>query len=195
MARPSIKKQRTEEILIAYEKAIALYGVDGATQQKIAEEAGIARPLLRHYIGNNSDLLNQVVDRFKERSKRSMNDMFLYYSDKTSAKHFVEMLFADQTSENYNHDVMIAAALIYASQTNKILKVQMNDWYTDFRSNFNKQLEHFYPQANPKTLAVVSAGIIGIYFNVDSMEPLGSEPSFRDESCNAALHLLTLLNN
>ncbi len=194
MARPSKKEERTEEILEAYENAIALYGVEGATQQKIAEEAGIARPLLRHYIGNNADLLNQAVERYMGRSKRAMDDMFKYYSNKSSASHFVEMLFNDQTSERHNSDVMIAAALIYAAQTNKQLKKKMLSWFSEFKTDFNRQLKHFYPNANPMTLSVVSAGIIGIYFNVDSLVPLGNDPTFRADSCNAALHLLTLLD-
>ena len=193
MARPSIKEQRTEEILVAYERAIALYGVDGATQQKIAEEAGMARPLLRHYIGNNSDLLSLVVDRYLDRSKRAMTDMFAYYSNKNSAKNFVETLLNYHTSEKYNTDVMISSALINASQTNKMLKKKMQNWFEDFKEDFNTQLCHFYPDANPKTLNIVSAGIIGIYFNVDSLVPLGDDPIFRAESIKAALHLLTLL--
>ena len=68
MARPSVKAKRTEEILQAYEHCIALYGVEGATLQKIAEVAGIARPLLRHHVGNSDDLLNMALKRFIERS-------------------------------------------------------------------------------------------------------------------------------
>ena len=69
LARPSKKIERTEEILEAYERCVVRFGVEGATLQRVADECGLARPLLHHYVGNREDLLEALVGRFTARSE------------------------------------------------------------------------------------------------------------------------------
>ena len=73
MARPSLKKERTDQILDALERCLAGYGLEGATQDRIAEEAGLARPLIRHNVGNRDDMLRLGLDRFIRRSDRELD--------------------------------------------------------------------------------------------------------------------------
>ena len=76
MPRPSVKTERTAEILDAFERSVARFGVEGSTLERIAEEAGLRRSLLRHYVGNRDDLLDALVERFLERSSREMDVLF-----------------------------------------------------------------------------------------------------------------------
>lgn len=191
MARPSVKAKRTEEILQAYERCIALYGVEGATLQKIAEEAGIARPLLRHHVGNSDDLLNNAVTRFIERSKIHIQSDF---SSNCQGEDFIISLFHPTQSQDQYNDTMIAAAFIYASQTNSFIKKQMQQWLELFINSFSKYLQTLYPKTDGKRIDVASSGIIGIYFNIESLTPLGDNKLLRQQSCQAALQLLKTLN-
>ncbi len=193
MARPSVKEERTEEILQAYERCIALYGVEGATLQKIAEEAGIARPLLRHHVGNSSDLLTMAVKRFVQRSEQAMQEAYEALPNDCTGRNFVYLLFHSSSSKVQHNDVMIAAAFIYASQTDAEIRKHMQGWLKNFTKNFTQQLQNFYPTADTEKVKNVSAGIIGIYFNVDSLTPLGKNTSFRKQSYQAALYLLETL--
>jgi len=70
MGRPSLKKERFEEILDAYEQCVARYGLAGATLEQVARQAGLARPLIRHHIGNRDDLVEALINRFINNSKR-----------------------------------------------------------------------------------------------------------------------------
>lgn len=72
MARPDIKDERRDQILDAFETCVARYGVAGATLAKTAEIAGLARPLVRHNVGNREDLLKALVDRILQQSRDSM---------------------------------------------------------------------------------------------------------------------------
>ena len=72
MPRPSLKLQRSEEILDAFERCVARYGIEGTTLEKTAEEAGLQRSLLRHNVGNRDDLLNSLVNRFISESRDSL---------------------------------------------------------------------------------------------------------------------------
>ncbi len=195
MARPSVKEERTEEILRAYEKCIALYGVEGATLQKIAHVAGIARPLLRHHVGNSDDLLRLAVKRFIKRSEQSISDMYVMLPDGINGEEFIHLLFHSLSSKEQHNDVMIAASFIYASQTNKNIKAQMQSWLNSFVKDFTAQIQKMYPQAEKDKVKNVSAGIIGIYFNIESIIPLGDNKSLKDQSYQAAVYLLQTLTN
>ncbi|MCV6636807.1 TetR/AcrR family transcriptional regulator [Candidatus Albibeggiatoa sp. nov. NOAA] len=193
MPRPSLKQQRKEEILHAYETCIALYGVEGATLQKIAETAGIARPLLRHYVGNNDELLNQAVDRFLIRSDAQMNQFI--DSNLQQSSELIEILLDYGQAEGQVNDVTIALALMIASQTRPELKLKMNQWFNQVSQGFDIVLTKMYPKAEVTQVKTVSAGILGIYFNVDSLLPLGHFVTYREYSRQAMQQLLLILEN
>ncbi|MCA0217491.1 MAG: TetR/AcrR family transcriptional regulator [Actinobacteria bacterium] len=60
MPRPDLTSERKPHIIAAAKRAIARYGIAGATQERIAEEAGMSRPHVRHYAGNRDDVLDAV---------------------------------------------------------------------------------------------------------------------------------------
>lgn len=194
MARPSVKEKRTEEILQAYEHCIALYGVEGATLQKIAEVAGIARPLLRHHVGNSDELLKLALKRFIERSDAMTKAVFDALPSPCEGESFVNFLFEPMPYEDQPNDTMIAAAFIYAAQTHPEIKEQMQSWLMAYSNSLSAEFQKLYPDADTDKISHVTAGIMGIYFNVESLEPLGSNDDLRNHSRLAALYLLKILD-
>ena len=75
MPRRSLKEERRSQILDAFEICVARYGVEGATLERVAEEAGLARPLIRHNVGNREDLLDALLERYLESSEHSMRQL------------------------------------------------------------------------------------------------------------------------
>ena len=63
MPRPDLTEQRTAEILDAFERCIVRHGLDGSSLEKIGEEAGMKRPILRHYVGNREALVMALAER------------------------------------------------------------------------------------------------------------------------------------
>ena len=78
MPRPSVKDQRREEILTAFARCVALYGVEGATLEKIAAEAGIARPAVRHFVGNRDELVEALTAHVKKDYTEKVDQLFAY---------------------------------------------------------------------------------------------------------------------
>ena len=70
MGRPNISDTRIEEILQAFEQCVIQKGLDKTTLVDIAEKSGLARPLIRHFIGNRADLESRLVDRVLDRVKK-----------------------------------------------------------------------------------------------------------------------------
>lgn len=63
MPRPSLAAVRREQILDALERCLTRYGLEGTSLDAVAREAGVARPVIRHYFGNRDALLAAAVQR------------------------------------------------------------------------------------------------------------------------------------
>ncbi len=63
MPRPSLKAERTEEILKAFEACALRKGLAATTLNDVAEEAGLPRPLVRHFMGNRAALVSGLIER------------------------------------------------------------------------------------------------------------------------------------
>ena len=192
MGRPSVKEERAALILNAFEACVAKYGVEGATLQKIADEAGLARALLRHHIGNREELLNALVDRFMLRSNESLVALVEALPAQNRLAALIDILFDPQYASS-NSDVLIAEALIAASQTRPELKERIVTWYQRFDDVISNEARHAVPEAEEEEINIFTTGVIGIYFNVDSFGLLGAMPKLRERSHLAAVSLLKVL--
>lgn len=195
MARPSLKAEKTEHILQAYECCIALYGVEGATLQKVAEEADMARPLLRHYVGNQEDLLEQSIARYFERQKVNMAGFHDISSVDELLDSFFDKDYLTQPNAGDANDIMIASAFTLASAQHPHIKKRMQAWFGEILNDFNMLLTKLLPQADKQSIRAVSTGVVGIYFNLYAMQPVDNTNQFLEQSRQAAELLLTTLVN
>ncbi len=63
MPRPSLKAQRSTEIVDAFAECVSEFGVDRSTLQLVANRAGVHKSIIRHYVGSRTDLVNALVAR------------------------------------------------------------------------------------------------------------------------------------
>jgi AcrR family transcriptional regulator len=191
MARPSIKAQRAEEILDAYELCVVRYGVEGSTLERVAEQAGLARPLIRHHVGNRDDLLEALADRFFKKSQTYLDELVAQLPDEKKAIHLINWLFSEKYSDRTM--VLIAEALIAASQGRPNLSVGLKSWIDSYIKVFAQILRDENKDVTAKTARIVATGIVGIWFNVDSLLHLDNRNKIRRDSWNAALRLIATL--
>lgn len=191
MARPELKDARRAQILDAFEVCVARYGVEGATLAKTAEQAGLARPLVRHNVGNREELIDALVERFLERSREKMQAFVDALPANDKARHAVEWLFDPQYADTQL--VQVAYALITFSADNAEMAEKMQAWVADFEERLTRLIADDHPQADPERIAAVANGIMGIYFNVESLSVLGHSDALSASSKQAALILLDAL--
>lgn len=191
MARPKLKDTRRAQILDAFEVCVARYGVEGATLAKTAEQAGLARPLVRHNVGNREELISALVDRFLERSQNKMQTFVDALPANDTARHAVEWLFDPQYADTQL--VQVAYALITFSADNAEMAEKMQAWVADFAERLTRLIADDHPQVDPERIAAVANGILGIYFNVESLSVLGHSDALSTPSKQAALILLDAL--
>jgi len=71
MGRPSLQAERREQILRAFSRCIAREGLGRVTLEKVAEESGLSRSHVRHYLGNRDAQLDALVDWMMDRYERA----------------------------------------------------------------------------------------------------------------------------
>ncbi|NJM06754.1 TetR/AcrR family transcriptional regulator [Candidatus Gracilibacteria bacterium] len=81
MGRKSLAEERREDILAAFERCIARYGIDVPLEQ-IADEAGVKRSLIRHYLGNRDELVEQVIERIAVEYPRQVASFIIAYRER-----------------------------------------------------------------------------------------------------------------
>lgn len=191
MARPEIKEDRREQILDAFEHCVARYGLEGATLGKTAEIAGLARPLIRHNVGNKEDLQEALVERFLARSRTAMEDLVSSLPDENRLETLLDVLF-DPRGANPQL-VLVFNALSAAAPGDPKLASQLQHWLDDFVKRLEDVLARSFPRAPAELPETVAAGLSGIYFNVEALYPIGVTPRFVASSKSAAKLLLTAL--
>ena len=193
MPRPSLKEERRDQILDAYEACVARFGVEGATLERIAEEAGLARALIRHNVGNRDDLLAALVDRFEAASNREMQDLYAMLPAKHRLRTLAEWLFDPQYVDP--KQVLVSEALIGAAPHYPEIAKVMRKWLNKFVSDLGDVIADEFPKADRDHVTAVAAGFTGIYFNVDSMVPLGKMSGLADASKRAVGLLIDSLEH
>lgn len=192
MARPDLKNQRRQQILDAFEFCVASFGVEGATLAKTAEQAGLARALIRHNVGNRDDLVAALTEQYLQKSGNVRNDLLAALPAKNRTKSLIDMLF--DPSHSNPHLVRVANALIAASSEDSKLAAHMQTWLRDFIALVEQVVIEDHPKTGPDRVSAVAAGIVGIYFNVEALYPIGDIEALSKASKQAALMLVETLN-
>ena len=191
MARPSKKAERTEEILKAFRHCVAHYGLEASTLERVAEVSGLQRSLVRHYVGNRDDLVQQLAERVIEESNHQWQEFIKLLPEKNTTQYFIEYLFSEYDSDpDY---VLVMASLIFAAGRNSPLQNLMRDWIQNYTNEYVGLLRGDYPDASDKQLEAVAFGLVSLYFNLDSLSPLNLGTDYRESAKEAALRLVSTL--
>ncbi|WP_109356665.1 TetR/AcrR family transcriptional regulator [Sphingorhabdus sp. EL138] len=188
MPRPALKEERREQILQAFERCVARYGIEGATLERIAEEASLARALIRHNVGNRDDLVLALIERFFAHSDNQWAALTEALPEKNKTKALIEYLFDSRYSDS--QQVLITEALIAGGAQDKQLAKRLRDWIDQSLDVIADIIRQDFQEAASDRVEACAAGILGIYFNVDSFALIGDMSRLRGASRAAALTLV-----
>lgn len=191
MGRPSKKAERTEEIFQAFQRCVLRFGLEGSTLERIAEEAGLQRSLVRHYVGNRSELIEQLADRTIEQSNQQWISLENYLPNSDLSNALLDMLFDYENSSDLS---LLFQALLFSASQDESLKQKLRGWTEHNVTAINNLLRKDYPDVNTEKLDAVSFGLLSLYFNLDSLSPLGLISDYRLPAKQAAMQLLKSLH-
>lgn len=106
MGRPSIAAERREEILEAFETCALQKGLQATTLADVAEQAGLPRPLVRHFMGNRSDMVTGLIERMMNRAVAGIEQALLT-TGKTRAEETLQIVLNQSFLDPITNRLMI----------------------------------------------------------------------------------------
>ena len=148
MGRPSLASTRRPQILGAFEACVLRYGLEGSSLERIAQEAGVRRSLIRHYFGNRNELTQALIEGVIERTVSVYRDVIRTAGTEggTAAlgpDHPMGPAFPDK------RDDALIDALMAVSHRDERLRGQLRAKYQTFQQSIHRELRRAFPSADP----------------------------------------------
>lgn len=192
MPRPNLKDQRTEEILDAFERCIPLYGIEGTSLERIAEEAGVKRTIIRHYIGNRDEVVDALSQRLLEKFYATTEELFAALPEKQRIEPLLDLLLGFEPTSDAD-GVLVFESLVAVAPRYPALQEKLRDWVEHFVDRLADEIGEAYADRSREDCWTVAYAITALYFNLDSLAPLALDVKYRQSSIDAAKRLLASL--
>lgn len=192
MPRPSLKNVRSKEILRAFAACVARFGLEGATQERIAEAAGVKRTILRHYLGNRDAMIEALIDHVAADfdAQTAMLVAALPADNRLSA--LLDLLFGAAPT-TAPESILVFQALVAAAERYPKARRALWDSTSRFAAALEGELRRANPDASATALSDVALGVMGIYFSAESLAPLEPSGDWRAASRRATERLIASL--
>jgi AcrR family transcriptional regulator len=161
MGRKNLTQQRQEDILDAFETCLIKYGLEESTLERVAQEAGKSRNIIRHYIGNREDLITAFVERILSRIKKISTEILLNTPKQKLIPKVLDFLFEERTT-NAPPDLgerMLGGMWHIREQSPKVQQALFN-FYQEFEKILTDGLRELYPAISKKKCQEVAYSII-----------------------------------
>ncbi|WP_299848275.1 TetR/AcrR family transcriptional regulator [uncultured Roseovarius sp.] len=173
-------------------RCVARFGLEGATLERIAAEAELSRPLIRHHLGNRKDMLHKltsyVLSAFTERT----DEMLASLPETGRPEALLNALFAEDRSVSSDM-VMAFAALTARATEDQGLRDDCRRWILEFEKKIAAVLASGSENTGHPKFAEAATGVTAIYFNAASLAPLEMPRTWLLASRHAAQGLLEII--
>lgn len=159
MGRPSVRAERREQILQATARCVATFGLADLTLEKIAEESGMSRGHVRHYIGNREDLIVALATWVHSRTDDELESGLADAAEDLDS--MLDYLYGAAFSEPSDENTIILE-LLNASRTNVDLRQAMLNGYTETRKAIGETLARELPGVAADTIAETSYALLAL---------------------------------
>lgn len=151
MGRRDLSEERRPQIIAAAKRAITQHGIDGATQERIAAEAGMTRPHIRHYLGNREELLDAVWEA-------TVGDYLAVVEESTSVTGPPEMLAGAlhrvlTSTFVYEEDDAVILAFLHESRDDEQVRIRTRDTYARLEQSLARLVRTASPDLDEADVA------------------------------------------
>jgi AcrR family transcriptional regulator len=156
MPRPSLADVRRPQLLDAYARCLVRYGLEGSTLDRIAEEAGVTRALVRHYLGNREDVDRALVAHVRDRYVEWFAGLGTGKRPRERLTVVLDSLF----DEGADQPTQVVDALLGASAEDPLLQASLREMYLELEHLLDAQIASAYPNADLSTRRRVAYAIL-----------------------------------
>jgi AcrR family transcriptional regulator len=141
MGRPSVKRERSEQIMAATARCVAEVGLAGLTLETVSAESGMSRGHIRHYVGNRDDLIMALVQWELSNDDPASGTML---PDDDNIDAMLDFLYGEAFSAPTD-DNAVVRELLNAARTNDEIRTAMLDGYMQLRQQVADIVRRAHP--------------------------------------------------
>ncbi len=194
MGRKSLANERSEQILDAFAVCLCQHGFEGTTLERVAEEAGVQRSIIRHYIGNRDDLITAAVARIINDYKAELANAIDNLPQSELIPALLDVLFCPNgPNEISDYDTLINV-LWSTHERNPHTRTLLLNLYQEFEKLIFDSLSHAYPESTLEQRQNTAYAIMCLANDTWSMTALGFPQSRFDTARTIAVQLIAPLN-
>jgi AcrR family transcriptional regulator len=182
---------RRPQILAAFEDCVLKYGLEGSSLERIAQQAGVRRSLIRHYFGNRDELTEALIAGVIARTVAESEDMARAAGAEGGAAALAGYLTGSRFADK--RDDALIDALMAVSHRDPDLRAQLRRKYQAFQRAIEQQLRRSFPSAAAEDIRVTSYGLMCLAVGSASMHDLEFPASKRNYARRTAMQLIGLL--
>lgn len=171
MGRKSLIKERTSQILDAFERCIVKYGLEESSIPRIAEEAGVKHSIIRHYIGNRNALVSAMVIRFTSHYKELIFNA-LNMPDLMENTSTVFTYFFDEFTRN-NAECIIFSQLFSAATKDESIRRNLLAFYQEIEAHTIRIFSSLHPDIPRDKIETVTYAILSLWLGHTQFFHLG----------------------
>ena len=194
MGRRPVTEQRRNEVLDAFVRCVARYGLDGATLERLATESGLKRPLIRHHLGNKEEMVAALVDHIIAKFDEQLSQIQGALAGQERLSTLIELLFSEGAGTQSDLILSFAALTARADQDEAMRKALLGS-LSNFEQFLSVEVAAAYPEAGERKIAAVAQSLMALSFNLDSLSPLQPPQRWRLASRDAAMILIASLDS
>jgi len=191
MGRKSLKLERITEILDAFEYCLASKGLQSTTLEDIAVHAGMARRMVRHYVGNRDDLVAMGIKRIILK----FNMTVLAIINKAPAEDRFEQALDYIFSDAFNAlpATKLVAALLPVSLYDLSVKNAVKALYDTFHLGLYQEIKMVKQNADEEKCLQTAFSIMCLSFGGGWMQNIGFNAELNKQNKQLALSLVKRL--
>lgn len=189
MGRPSLAVERTQQILAAFERCVARQGLAATSLQDVADEAGMKRSILRHYIGNRDALVVALAEHVADRYRRQTDDLLASLPKDDAFEALLASLFPTTPREEVGEIIVLESLIAAAAEDDAVREPILG--YVDFLlAALRRLVRAAEPNATRARQDAVAYGVLSVWWNHSSLTPLRPGPAHRRAALAAARAVL-----
>jgi len=189
MARPSVADERIRQIIEATIRTIGTHGITGTTMDRIAEEAGMSRGHVRHFVGNRDDLLRETAQYFYFGGTDGAS---ILPAGTETLEDALSYLFGPEFTAP-GADNAVVFGLVEVSRSNPAIAELLAAAYTGTEATIARMLAAEHPHLSPEACSRTAYGIVAIALHNVFMSDIQSSVAGTDAARGAAEQLLASL--
>lgn len=191
MGRKDLTEKRTAEILDAFARSMIKYGLDTSLEQ-VAEEAGMMRSIIRHYIGNREEVVNTLIERITREYIAELREEAAQIPQEGMIEATLDYLFTPENDPD-DTDKLIFDVMMTGKDRYPRAKQMLIAMFEALIEMFTADLRRAYPHAEESSCRDVAYSIIALAMSHESLAWMGVDARYSTAARASAEALIRAL--